>query len=148
MRTRKNIRLTDYDYRQNGLYFVTICSQNKRPIFGTIQHAQIHLTPIGQKIQQTFREYGQKYPDITIPQLLIMPNHIHAIIHFLGTKNTARMKLGQFINLCKGQASRACQKSIWQRGYYEHVIRHEKDLLKIMEYIENNPRKWEEQHRH
>lgn len=141
---RKNIRLPNYDYHQNGLYFITICSKNRKHLFGKITQGSILLNAMGQQVQEIFQYLHHKYPDIDIVQYLIMPDHVHAIIRLMGVKNAASLSLRYFINTFKGMASRTCKTSLWQRGYYDHIIRNKKELLRIMEYIENNPRAWEE----
>ena len=73
----------------------------------------------------------------------IMPNHVHLIVAIQENKNHSDMSLSQFINLLKGCMSRKYGSSLWQRGFYEHVVRNEADLFRIMEYIENNPLQWE-----
>ncbi|MBM6702513.1 transposase [Megasphaera elsdenii] len=86
---------------------------------------------------------GNQYDAVSIIQYVIMPNHVHLVVALQGNKNRSDMNLSQFINLLKGRISRKYGSSLWQRGFYEHVVRNEADLFRIMEYIENNPLQWE-----
>jgi len=82
------------------------------------------------------------YPGIRIQQFVIMPNHIHFLIYRQQINTNPQISLHEFINQLKGQASKKCGISLWQRGYYDHIIRTEDDMRMVMEYIQNNPRKW------
>ncbi|MCK5534228.1 transposase [bacterium] len=123
---RKDIRLKNYDYKKNGYYFVTICTHNKKPLcyqYENIISRILYLLPV-------------RFPGLEIDYQVIMPTHIHAILIFDGVK----VALGEVIRTFKALVSKESnRKRIWQRGYYEHVIRGERALLKIREYIQNNP---------
>ena len=89
-----------------------------------------------------------KYQDVSVPVYCIMPNHIHLII-MLGTSDhrspkaaTPTVSLPQIVNALKSLATKEAGRSLWQRGYYEHIIRDEQDYLDIWQYIEGNPAKW------
>jgi len=141
---RKNIRLPHYDYGQNGMYFITICTKYKRHLFGAIQNSAMHLNSLGNLIALQLAAVSDYYNNIQIVHSIIMPNHIHFILS-IETNNNA-IRLGRIINRFKGMATSKAKMSLWQRGYFEHVIRDEKELLAIMEYIENNPARWELRH--
>jgi REP element-mobilizing transposase RayT len=123
---RKNIRLKHYDYSSDGYYFVTICA-----------HSRKRLIPGNEKIlENILHELSRRFPGVTIDYYLMMPSHIHVIIVLRDTKVT----LGEVVRTFKALASRRIgTKGFWQRGYYEHAIRSEEALLKMREYIQNNP---------
>jgi len=126
---RKHIRLRDYDYRENGYYFVTLCTKGRNPLFETEASKGLVL----QKVQQI----SEWYAGVTVDEIAVMPNHLHIIFIF----SSSGKSLGQVIQALKSWVTRAwgLGYSIWQSNYYEHVIRHEQALDKIREYIVNNP---------
>ena len=101
------------------------------------------FTPVGHIVNDTLYGMKNQYDAVSVIQYVIMPNHVHLIVELQGNRNHSDMSLSQFINLLKGSISRKHGSPLWQRGFYEHVVRNEADLLRIMEYIENNPLQWE-----
>ena len=123
---RKNIRLKDYDYSSNGYYFVTICTNNMKPII--IRYKDI--------VERILVELPKRFAGVRIDYYVLMNTHIHIIFAFDG----ARTSLGEVVRCFKALVSKKTSLSdFWQRGFYEHVIRNEKGLAKIREYIQNNP---------
>ena len=166
---RKSIRLKNYDYSSNGYYFVTICVQNRENLFGEIVGATLCGRPNNPDkiITKWLLELENKFNDIKIDEYIIMPNHIHFIIKRMG-EHTGSMgehtgstgdhigaPLRDIIGWCKTMTTNeyiAGVKSgkfipfkgrLWQRNYYEHIIRNYDDYINIAEYIQNNPLKWE-----
>lgn len=130
MRYRKQIRLKDYDYSMNGYYFVTLCTKNRLSLF----EADDAKSLICQKLEQIPKLYSGVKVDIAV----VMPDHIHMILVFDG----ASKSLSYIIQAFKSWITREkafAGKSIWQANYYEHVIRNEVALMRIREYIQNNP---------
>ena len=80
LKKRKSIRLLDYDYSQNGLYFITICTKNRECIFGEIKNDEIILTEIGKIVNNCWAEIPKHFPQVSLHKFVIMPNHIHGII--------------------------------------------------------------------
>ncbi|MDP3024401.1 MAG: transposase [candidate division Zixibacteria bacterium] len=126
MRSIKNIRLKHYDYSQNGYYFVTICSSYQRP----------YLEEFSREIRTALDEL-KGIEGINIDYYSILPLHIHMIIILQESK----LGLGEIVRRFKSLTSKEAGIRLWQPNYYEHVIRNEKALLKIREYIINNPLK-------
>ena len=140
---RKPLRLPTYDYTNKGLYFVTIFTKGKAHILGHLENQTMNFTLAGHIVDHTLCDMKNQYDDVSIIQYVIMPNHVHLIVAIQENKNHSDMSLSQFINLLKGRMSRKYGSSLCQRGFYEHVVRNEADLFRIMEYIENNPLQWE-----
>ena len=150
---RKNIRLINYDYSQEGMYYITICTQNRKQILSEIQKKEyvgancvrpkIILSEKGQIVNAEIRKISDIYENIKINTYVIMPNHIHLIICISGRTQFAPT-ISRIIKQFKGKISKRIDYSIWQKNYYEHVIRNEEELYKIIEYIEENPEKWDE----
>ena len=152
---RKPNRIPEFDYSQNGAYFITICTKDRKPILGHIvgggalDAPLIVLTNVGE-IAQKYILSSNRIPGICVDKFVIMPDHIHLIIRVnetvsIGTwrapspTNTA---IPHFVSTFKRFCHREVGAVIYQRSYYDHVIRNQKDYEEIWEYIENNPRKW------
>ena len=141
--SRKNIHLKQSVYEENGLYFITICTRDKQCLLGFIEDDFLHPTETGNIVTEEIHALENSRPGLTIPQFVVMPNHIHLLV---ARERTARGKiptLERFIGMLKANVTKRCGASIWQRGYYDHIVRTENDLVQIREYIRNNPRKWE-----
>ena len=192
-RNRKSIRLKEYDYSQNGYYFVTICTHERRNLFGEIVGADPRVRPLtpvsfahmilnefGKIVDEKINEL-KKYNNVDVDVYCIMPNHIHMIIHIVGagpracpihdvnisgstqgstpTKSSPHAKLtptvGEYIKRLKTLTTRiyienvnnnhwtSFEKRLFQRNYYERIIRNEAEYLKIKEYIRLNSFMWE-----
>lgn len=161
---RKDLRLKYYDYSQAGYYFVTICTELKRHLFGEIVDGIMILNDAGRMIERWYFELHNKYYNIELPQYIIMPNHVHFIIAIAGddqgniSQNSGThtgvplqtiiqwfktMTTNQYIKGVKNGEYPPFEKRIWQRNYFEHIIRNDRELQEIYEYIVNNPAKWE-----
>lgn len=157
---RKNIRLKNYDYSQPGYYFVTMCARDKQKIFGTITgcsggtltRLNVELTRTGEILLAQWHELRTVYQNVVPEQMVIMPNHIHGIIIITGRAEQGRAPaLGNIIGAYKSTTTKRANQEhnlpgriIWQRNYYDHVIRNGKELAAIRKYIEDNPVKWHE----
>lgn len=126
MKAIKNIRFSHYDYAQDGYYFVTICTNYHRP----------YLSELREKICRTIQKLDE-VDGVTVDYFVVMPTHIHLIIILANCK----ISLGEIIRRFKASSSREAGIRLWQPNYYEHVIRNEKALFRIREYIQNNPLK-------
>ncbi|MCI5764666.1 REP-associated tyrosine transposase [Actinobacillus porcinus] len=146
-RRKPYIRLPFYDYAQYGCYFVTICTKNRAKLFGDVVNSKMQLSPIGIIIENHLLSLTQDFPNNELTDYVIMPNHLHFIWF-----NKTTSKLSDIVRKFKGKTSKAYHSEfknigyepLWQRSYYEHIIRDEKDYLRISEYIENNPIMWVE----
>jgi len=158
---RQSLRLKDYDYSGPGAYFVTICTRDRLPRFGDVVEGCMRLTDYGRIVSQEWEISATIRREITLDAFVIMPNHIHGII-FINESNvgaTGRSPvrsgprprcLGSFLSGFKSATSkrindlqRTSGLSVWQRNYYEHVIRDEDSLHRIREYVVNNPARWD-----
>jgi REP element-mobilizing transposase RayT len=157
---RKSIRLKEYDYSQPGEYFVTICTKNKECLLGEIVDEEVLLSPIGKIAKQCWEEIPEHFDNIELDIFVIMPNHLHGTIIInpsVGVEYIQPLQktfqhvipksLGSIIRTYKAAVTREYCKygyhgSCWQRNFFEHVIRSDKDLNNIRDYIINNPVKW------
>ena len=155
---RKNLRLSCFDYSGNCAYFITICVQNRLHLFGKMES-----TPVGahlcvrphapeQMVIVWLQEMERKFPGTDVTDYIVMPDHVHFILFY--TAGTVKADLPQMIQWFKTQTTNAYirgvrngwylpfDRHLWQRGYYEHVIRNEQDLADTRAYIQNNPVQW------
>lgn len=159
---RRSIRLKGYDYSRNGGYFITICTKDRACFFGEIKNGEMVLNGYGLIAQEEWIRTGDMRKNIIMDEFVIMPNHIHGIIVVnapggaycntpLQTKfQSPSNNLGAIIRGYKSIVTNRINthrqielQSVWQRNYYEHIIRNEEDLHRIQEYIINNPQNWE-----
>jgi REP element-mobilizing transposase RayT len=162
MKQRRNSnRLHDYDYSQEGMYFVTICAQDRACLFGDIRDGEMVLNEYGQCALRCWQAIPDHFNDTDVDEIMIMPNHVHGIV-VIGCRGTAcraptkerfgkpvagslptiirsfKSAVTKQINAIRGTSG----QPIWQRNYYEHVIRDERDLYRIRQYIITNPADW------
>lgn len=150
LKTRKNIRLSNYNYSKNGLYFITICVINRACILSkiNINTKNVELSEFGIIVEKYIKEINHTYNDIQILKYVIMPNHIHLICELINYNsiNTTKPneKIPFLVSTFKRLTNKASKIKIWQRNYFEHIIRNDDEYIKIWEYIENNPIQWNE----
>ena len=139
---RKKIRVGEYDYSQCGAYFVTICTQNRRPILSNIVGDDAHIVP------KRYGQIAEKYLKnaAEIDKYVIMPDHIHMLIRLeeqgAEKRSPQASRIASIVRSIKTLTTKEIGEPIFQRSYYDHVIRNQRDYNEIWEYIENNPRKW------
>lgn len=152
------MRLQDYDYNQNGTYFLTICSDNRRCIFSDIVGAihespNVKLTEYGKIVESTISQMSNKY-GIIIEKYVIMPNHIHLLLSISNGQRAihesplqGRSVISKAVGFLKMNVSKEIHKihpddRVWQRSFYDHIIRNHKDFEYIYQYINENPLRW------
>ena len=148
---RKNNRLKEYDYSQNGAYFITICSKDKVCVFSQItvgtsnaRPYEVALTSIGTIIDNAINEIPKHYNSVFIDKYIIMPNHIHMIIRIQNDNGRPMVvpTVSRIIQQMKGYVTKQIGKPIWQNKFYDHIIRDEYDYTTRCQYIDNNPENW------
>ncbi len=162
---RKLNRLNEYDYSKNGYYFITLCTKDGIEYFGKIENEEMILNQFGETAERCWKEIPNHYDNVEIDEFVIMPNHIHGIISInddndkwtehcsvpTNTTNTERRYglLSKIIKSFKNVVIKDIHEKFsdnkfqWQRSFYDHVIRNEKSLYEIREYIIYNPLKWD-----
>ena len=162
-RHRRSIRLQDYDYSRNGAYFVTICVQDREFLFGDIVEDEMRLNDAGRMVERWWVELGNKFPSVKTDKDIVMPNHFHGIIVTVGADMRVRpdrtgahigaplpeivqwfktMTTNEYIRGVKQHGWIPFRRQLWQRNYYERVIRNEDELTRIRQYIADNPAQW------
>lgn len=175
---RRSIRLKGYDYAQAGLYFITICCQDRACLFGVIENGQMQLNDAGMMVENKWLKLPERFKNIQLHEYVVMPNHFHAILEIVGatlvvaqndndvqiemdtqkgqpkgiapTGKTVGDMVGAFQSIVTVEYIRGVKTlgwtpfngKLWQRNYYEHIIRNEKSYLTISNYIINNAEKW------
>ena len=154
-RKRKNIRLYGYDYSQAGGYFVTICTSERHCSLSHIllgnqfALAEVRLTELGAISENVLHEVSER-TGISLSEYIIMPNHIHMILQIPagGAEHTIGEYVGMFKSLTLNYWRKICNRegkvmgTVWQRNYYEHILRNEADYLEKLRYIQENPDDW------
>ena len=138
---RKSPRMRHYDYSQAGYYFITICTRNKNCLFG----APEQLNRCGICAEQGFQEIERHFPGVRVDKFVVMPNHVHGIIALPGNGTSLSVVIGQY----KGAGTRNVRRLhremiLWQTSFHDHVIRNQEDYLRIWNYIDTNPMRWQD----
>lgn len=153
-RQRKFVRLKGFDYSKNGAYFITICSKNKTSVFGRIHAGQMELNRYGKIALCAWHDLINSFPFIELDEFVVMPNHVHGIVIIQSVTdcNSIHDKcspLWRMVGTFKSSVTRQINAlrltpgcGLWQRNYYEHIIRNELSLDRIREYIALNPIHW------
>lgn len=149
---RKRLRLADYDYSQPGFYFVTLCTDFRMPYLGTQREGNLHLTEIGGMVEAYWKKIPEHFPHVRLDAYQIMANHLHGILELVPSPRSTPSPLPKIMQWYKSITSHEYalwvktlvpgmpKVKLWQRNYYEHVVRDKKRLDKIRKYIEENPR--------
>ena len=149
---RKPNRLEAFDYASDGTYFITICTENRKCILSRItvgatigRPPEVAPTKIGQCVNDAIISISSHYAGVFVDRYVIMPNHVHLLLRIdNGGRPMAAPTVSRIINHTKGFVSKQCGISVWQKGFYDHIIRDERDYLIRAKYIEDNPAKWME----
>ncbi len=150
---RKPTRLKNFNYSQNGYYFITICTHNKQKILcdivgdGAFDVPKIKLTAIGNIVEKHILSTNN-IPNLSVNKYVIMPNHIHLILSIQNGTSKASSPTNNIISHSISTLKRFINNdvgyNIFQRSFHDHIIRGENDYLKIYNYIDTNPQKWKE----
>ena len=160
---RKQNRLQDFDYSQNGAYFVTICVKDRKELLsnvivgtGVLDCPQIQLLKYGVVAEKYINQLNDFYNDISVDKYVIMPDHIHLLLKIINGQsrtpvptniNNRNSAVAKFVSTFKRFCNKEYGENIWQPRYYDHIIRNQEDYNETWEYIENNPIKWIETHK-
>ena len=147
---RKRNRLRNFDYSSSGAYFITICTKDRRMLFAPVGADSISA----RMIERTFLETIEQYDGVDSPIYVVMPNHFHAIITITRAdmesaptvseivQSFKRYSTVEYTKMVKDGILPPFDKQIWQRSFYDHIIRNSDDYNEVYKYIYNNPRRW------
>ena len=154
IQNRRSVRLSAYDYRTPGAYFVTIVAHERLCIFGRVIGDTACPEPLDEIIAAEWQRAAAVRPDVELGEFVVMPNHLHGIIWLPDTRDAVNRtgafqkpvagSLSTIVGLYKSEVTKTAKnrlgiERVWQRGFYEHVIRTEKALARIRQYIVDNP---------
>jgi len=161
---RRSIRLQGYDYSQPGAYFVTVCVQDQECLLGDIVDGEMRMNELGELVWATWHDLPNHLPHVELDAFVVMPNHVHGIVWIVDvvgagsvgagsepapTNTNKRRGLPEIVRQFKTfSAQRVNQRRgtpgmpVWQRNYYEHIIRNDSSLHQIQKYILENPLCW------
>jgi len=156
---RRSIRLREYDYSSAGAYFVTICTHRRALLLGEVVDGELVLNSFGETVREEWLRSADIRAEIELDEFVVMPNHIHGIVFITGagrgdrpvapTPGPRPRSLSSLIAGFKSAATKRINdlrdtpgSPVWQRNYYERVIRDERELTRIREYIQQNPLQW------
>ncbi|MBO9593611.1 MAG: transposase [Niabella sp.] len=169
---RRSIRLNGYDYAQAGFYFITLCCQDRARLFGQIIDGKMILNDAGKIIEKWYYEIAHKFPDKKCHAMVIMPDHFHCIVETIAPAEQPlenehancdepagssqrgspvgrvvqwfkTMSTNEYIRGVKNLGWTPFNGRLWQRNYYEHIIRNRASYERISKYIIDNPKKWQ-----
>lgn len=154
---RKSPRLKGYNYSQNGAYFVTICTYERKCVLSRIVAEysrnvgeglralpQNIMMPIGNEIEKSIQFINKNYTSVHVDKYVIMPNHIHLIVVLNDSGGYGNPPLQNIIGQLKSYTTDKFGNVLWQRSYHDHIIRGEEDYKKIWDYIDTNVTRWKE----
>ena len=174
-RHRRSIRLPDYDYTAAGVYFVTICTYGRECLFGEVVEGEIRLNDFGVIVREEWERSAEMRAELSIDAYVVMPNHFHGIVFIdVGAHGVRPGQMAERVGWAHGRAPLRSPKSlgsliagfksaatkhinllrntpgdpVWQRNYYERVIRDDRELAAIREYLAANPTKWDDDENH
>ena len=168
MPSRRSLRLKGFDYAQTGAYFITIMAQMGWPLFGEVVDEQMRLNDAGKMVRRVWDAMPDRFPAIELDAFVVMPNHVRGIVAITRPDGQSpanpparnSVTLGDVVSAFKSLTTAEYARNVrsmswppfrgrlWQRGYYDHVVRDDESLRKIREYILGNPTLWALGRRH
>ena len=148
---RRSIRLPGFDYSAGGTFFITICAEDRRCLFGAVIDGEMHLNDAGRVVDASWRALPSLHPSISTDVLQIMPNHLHGVLRLTACDHLSladvirRLKTfttTRYINGVRRHGWARFRGRLWQRDYFEHVVRNDRELESIRDYVAGNPSHW------
>ena len=144
---RKRNRIKNYDYSQPNVYLLTLCTENRANLFGVVESRPdttvTVLSPLGELVQQTILDIETYYTNASIETYSILPNHLHILLRLDATDEPNAPTISRIVKNMKEHVTRVYGKSVWQKGFHDHVIRSELEYQNAWNYVTFNPAKWE-----
>ena len=157
MNNRANLtsrhRLRGFDYSVAGYYFVTVCVHERRDLLGAIRNGEVSLSDAGPMLEAIILRLPDAFPHVAVDTFVVMPDHFHVLL-YISMENEST-SLGEVMKWIKGVGTTEYRRGVieqgwprynqhlWQSGYYDEIVRSEKQLYAIQQYIEDNPRRWD-----
>ena len=161
----ESARLKNWNYSANGYYFITICTKNRKQLFGEIKNNEMKLSKIGGIVLHEWIESFEIRTELFCDSFVIMPDHIHGVLRIknpfvdkhapvetyavLSLRGHIPKSISSFVAGFKSHATKKINEYrntpgglIWQPRFHDHVIRNKGELNRIQNYIKNNPSNW------
>ena len=164
---RRSVRLRGRDYVQKGTYYITICTRNRECLFGDIIDDKMHLNDAGKMVRSILMELPRRFRNVELGKFIVMPNHLHAAFFIIRSgkglgephmkespSGTLPGSVGRILQAFKSMTTdeyidgvrrhgwTPFNRKLWQRNYWDHIIRDENEYNRICNYIDNNPAQW------
>lgn len=152
---RKSNRLAGFDYRDPGMYFVTPCAYLHQSRFGVVVDGAMQPSEVGHIVATVWQEIPLTFPQVTLDSWVLMPNHFHGLLLLEAENIETNPILGavmkwfksittnRYIHGVRDHGWPRFDSHLWQRNYYDHIVRNDADLDRIRTYIKDNPAMWE-----
>ena len=160
---RKDIRLKNYDYSELGAYFITICTKNRENLLWNgelniekydfkpvgahrVRPCDLPLSKFGMVVEENLNQWDRAYEGVYLSSYVIMPNHLHVVVVMLpeeGGRTRCAPTVSHMVKMFKETVPKQLGENIWQKLFYDHIIRDKKDYEEITKYIYENPLKWQ-----
>jgi len=138
---RKQIRLTKHNYNRNGLYLITIVTQDRLEVLGKIESGTMMLSSLGELAASCVDKIGTVYPSVAVEAYAVIPNHVHILLALLDEVHNP--SISRVVQQWKGVVSKGAEYSCWQTNYHENLLHTGERLRTVRRYIQNNPVDWE-----
>ena len=155
---RKSIRLKQYDYSRGGAYFVTVCTKDREPLFWDADApvgatcGRPPLSEMGKIVEREIQRMSTVYPNVWVEKYVVMPNHLHLLICIGNGEQNGRPQVAPTVSRImqqfKGITTKRCGRPLWQKSFYDHIIRDENDFMTRWTYIDTNPAQREQSEKH
>ena len=154
---RRSIRIPGYDYTSPGVYFLTLCTHERRQVFGSIQGGKMILSRAGEIAQNELKRLSRRFPLIEMGEYVVMPDHVHLLVFVVEPGTGCAEQFGQpvagsiptIVRSYKASVTWLVMRlprwpggAVWQRNYYEHIVRDEAGIDMVSAYIRMNPERW------
>lgn len=157
-RRRNSVRYPGYDYAQAGTVFVTLCTSGRQRLFGEVVDQAVSLSPAGELVQHAWQCIPERFPGVLIDAWIVMPDHLHGLL-MMGAGPGPELRLGavksgDIVRWFKSATVSGYRRGVveggwmpyehhlWQRDYYDHIVRNDADLDRVRDYIAANPSRW------
>ena len=145
--TRKRNRIENYDYSQPCVVLITICTKDRRPLFGVVESRPdtpvTVLSGLGQLVETAISGIDVHYQNVTVETHSILPNHVHLLLRLDAANNPNPPSVSRIIKQFKEYVTKSWGENVWQKGFHDHIVRTEEDYLNAWNYVTYNPAKWE-----
>ena len=150
---RKKMRLEGFDYASCGAYFITVCTKERKPLLWADVGANcvrpgaaVELSKLGRIVEAEIANLDAAYPEVQVDHFCIMPNHVHFLLMIQPAADGRTQfapTISRVVKQFKGSVTKKAGFPLWQKSFYDHIVRNRESYLDIWRYINENPLKWQ-----